>query len=120
MASEIRDYPSRLDDSGSKRCGTFSYLPEMDAAALRRQVGYIVERGWNAAIEHVEPERAASGYWYMWKLPMFGERDVDTIMAELTGCRNANPGHHVRIVGYDNKRQTQGLAMLASRGDRRR
>jgi ribulose-bisphosphate carboxylase small chain len=53
----------------------------------------------------------------MWKLPMFGERDVDTVMNELTACRNANPGHHVRLVGYDNKRQTQGLAMAVYRGD---
>ena len=48
---------------------------------------------------------------------MFGERDVDTVMNELTACRNAHKGDHVRIIGYDNKRQTQGLAMAIRQGD---
>lgn len=115
--TEIQDYPSRMGDPASRRFETFSYLPPMDAGQIRKQVAYMVERGWNCAIEHVEPLRAAETYWYLWKLPMFGERDVDTVMNELTACRNANPGHHVRLVGYDNKRQTQGLAMAVYRGD---
>jgi ribulose-bisphosphate carboxylase small chain len=113
--TEIQDYSSRVGDPASQRFETFSYLQPMDAGQIRKQVGYMVERGWNCAIEHVEPARAAQTYWYMWKLPMFGERDVDTVMNELTACRNANPGHHVRLV--DNKRQTQGLAMAVYRGD---
>jgi ribulose-bisphosphate carboxylase small chain len=52
----------------------------------------------------------------MWKLPLFGERDVNTVMNELNACRNANPGDHVRLIGYDNKRQTQGLSMVVFRG----
>lgn len=48
-------------------------------------------------------------------LPMFGEREVDKIMDELTACRNANPGDHIRIIGYDGKRQTQGLSMVVHR-----
>ena len=115
--TEIQDYPSRVGDPASQRFETFSYLPPMDAGQIRKQVAYMVERGWNCAIEHVEPARAAETYWYMWKLPMFGERDVDTLMNELNACHNANPGHHVRLVGYDNKRQTQGLAMAVYRGD---
>ena len=117
MEMAIRDYESRMGDPASKKFGVFSYLPKMDAASIRRQVGYMVEKGWNCAVEHVEPARADDNYWYMWKLPMFGERDVDTIMNELTTCRNANPGHHIRIIGYDNKRQTQGLSMVVFRGD---
>ena len=115
--TEIQDYPSRVGDPASQRFETFSYLPPMDAGQIRRQVAYMAEQGWDCAIEHVEPERAAETYWYMWKLPMFGERDVDTVMNELTACRNANPGHHVRVIGYDSKRQTQGLAMAVYRGD---
>lgn len=117
MAKAIQDYNSRLGDPMSKRFGTFSYLPEMDASAIRRQVEYMVARGWNCAVEHVEPERAHKDYWYMWKLPLFGERDVDTIMNELTACRNANEKDHIRIIGYDNKRQTQGQSIVVYRGD---
>ena len=112
----VRDYPSRMNDPASRRFETFSYLPEMDAARLRKQVKYMIDRGWNCAVEHVEPERAGESFWYMWKLPLFGERDVDVVMTEVNACRNANPGDHIRIIGYDNKRQTQGLSMVVHRG----
>lgn len=117
MDMTMRDYASRLGDPASKKFGTFSYLPEMDAASIRKQVAYMIAQGWNCAVEHVEPARSADNYWYMWKLPLFGERDVNTIINELTACRNANPGNLVRVVGYDNRRQTQGQSMVVYRGE---
>lgn len=116
MNMAIRAYGSRKGDPKSRKFGTFSYLPEMDASEIRKQVEYAVARGWNCAVEHVEPERAGERYWYMWKLPLFGESDVDAIMRELAECRNVNPDDHLRIVAYDNKRQTQGLCMVVHRG----
>jgi ribulose-bisphosphate carboxylase small chain len=113
--SEVQDYKSRLGDSSSKKFETFSYLPQMDAASLRKQVQYIVDRGWNPAIEHCEPENAMKAYWYMWKLPMFGETDVDRILGEAQACHKANPKHLVKLIGYENVRQTQGTAMLMFR-----
>ena len=113
--SEVRDYPSRLSDPASRKFETFSYLPPMTPAEIRKQVAYIVARGWNPAIEHTEPGHMARSYWYMWKLPMFGETNVDRILAEADGCHKANPGHHVRLIGYDNLRQTQGAAMVIYR-----
>ncbi len=115
--SDIQDYPSRMNDAGSRRFETFSYLPEMDASQIRKQLAYMVERGWNCAVEHVEPARAGGNYWYMWKLPLFGESDINVVMNEINACHNANPGNHVRLIGYDNKRQTQGLSMVVYRGD---
>ena len=56
--TEIQDYPSRLSDPGSRKFETFSYLPPMDDASIRRQVEYIVSQGWNPAIEHTDPEKA--------------------------------------------------------------
>lgn len=96
--------------------GTFSYLPPMSPAQLRKQVEYIVERGWNPALEHTEPEHAGGAYWTMWKLPMFGERSVERILAEAEACARAHPAHHVRLVGYDNARQTLGTALVIHRG----
>ena len=78
--SEMQDYKSSLSDVSSRKFETFSYLPEMDADGIRKQVEYIVSKGWNPAIEHTEPENAMSHYWYMWKLPMFGETDVDRVL----------------------------------------
>jgi ribulose-bisphosphate carboxylase small chain len=114
--TQIQDYTSRLSDPESRKFETFSYLPIMSAAQIREQVAYIVGRGWNPAVEHTEPEYLMDSYWYMWKLPMFGETDVDTILAEAEACHAANPEHHVRLVGYDNLKQSQGAAMVIYRG----
>lgn len=114
--ADLQDYPSRISDESSRKLGTFSYLPRMQSEELRRQIEYIVAKGWNPAIEHVEPENATSHYWYMWKLPMFGERDVDGILAEVEACKQANPGNHIRIIGYDNFRQTQGTNLVVHNG----
>jgi ribulose-bisphosphate carboxylase small chain len=94
------------------KLGTFSYLPPMSPQQIRKQVEYIVARGWNPAIEHSGPGQATAAYWTMWKLPMFGERSVERVLAEAEACRKANPGHVVRLIGYDNRRQTLGAAMV--------
>lgn len=116
MKREVQEYKSRLSDPASRRFETFSYLPAMPLRDIRKQVQYIVSRGWSAAIEHIEPEHMAGSYWYMWKLPMFGETSVDRIMAEAEACHAANPADHVRLVGYDKYKQTLGAAMVVFRG----
>ncbi len=114
--SDMQDYQSSLEDVNSRKFETFSYLPAMEPEQIRKQVAYIVSKGWNPAIEHTEPQNAMSNYWYMWKLPMFGETDVDTILAEADACHKANPKNHVRLVGYDNFAQSQGTSMVIFRG----
>ncbi len=116
MESDIQDFPSRFGNPESKRPGTFSYLPPLDPGEIMAQISYLVSKHLEPAIEHAEPERVSDRYWYMWKLPLFGERDPDAIRAEVTACRNANPTHHVRLVGYDTKRQTQVVAFVVERG----
>ena len=117
--SDIQDYNSSVSDPSSRKFETFSYLPELGMDKIRKQVEYIVSRGWNPAIEHTEPENAFGHYWYMWKLPMFGETDVDAILAEAEACHKAHPNHHVRLIGYDNYAQSQGTAMVIFRGSPR-
>jgi ribulose-bisphosphate carboxylase small chain len=114
--SEMQDYKSRLSDSASRKFETFSYLPAMKKDEIQKQVEYLVKKGWNPAIEHTEPENAFDHYWYMWKLPMFGETNVDRILAEADACHKANPDNHIRLVGYDNYKQSQGAAMVIYRG----
>jgi ribulose-bisphosphate carboxylase small chain len=114
--SDMQDYKSSLTDTASRKFETFSYLPTMDAANIKKQVEYLVKKGWNPAIEHTEPENAFDHYWYMWKLPMFGETNVDKVLAEAESCHKAHPNNHVRLVGYDNLKQSQGAAMVIFRG----
>jgi len=113
--AKIEDYSSSLDDPASRKYGTFSYLPEMMPAQLHEQIEYIVERGWTPAIEHVEPGRSAEHYWYMWKLPMFGEKDIQRVLAEIEECHKAWPTHLVRLIGYDNLAQSQGASIVIHR-----
>jgi len=98
-----------------RRTETFSYLPPMTPERLRKQIAYLIGQGWNPAIEHTEPEKSFSSFWYLWKLPFFGEKSIDRILAELEACHRANPGHHVRLLGYDNYAQSQGIAFVVYR-----
>lgn len=114
--SEMQDYKSRVSDPASRKFETFSYLPQMTTEQIRKQIEYIVKKGWNPALEHTEPEHLMDNYWYMWKLPMFGETDVDVVMKEAEACRKANPNNHIRLLAYDNYRQSQGTNMVIFRG----
>ncbi len=111
----IQAYRSRVSDSRSRRLGTFSYLQPLTAEQVRAQLDFAVESGLVCAVEHVEPERAPSRLWYLWKLPMFGTTDVDAVLAEIDECHRANPRDHVRVVGYDTKRQTMGMSFVVHR-----
>ncbi len=114
--SDMQDYKSSLGNTDSRKFETFSYLPTMDDAQIRKQIEYIVSKGWNPGIEHTEPQNAGSNYWYMWKLPLFGETDVDAILAECEACHNAHPNNHVRLLGFDNYAQSAGASMVIYRG----
>ena len=115
--SEMQDYNSSLGDAASRKFETFSYLPSMDADQIRKQIEFIVSKGWNPSIEHTEPQNATGAYWYMWKLPMFGETDVDAILAECEACHKAHPKNHVRLLGLDNYAQCAGASMVIFRGE---
>ncbi len=114
--SDMQDYKSSMSDTESRKFETFSYLPQMNADQIRKQIEYIVSKGWNPSVEHTEPQNAAGSYWYMWKLPMFGESDVDAILAELEACHKAHPANHVRLLGLDNFAQCAGTSMIIFRG----
>ena len=115
--SEIQDYKSSLRDPSSRKFETFSYLPAMGEGQIRQQLEYIVSKGWIPGIEHTEPVNSSANYWYMWKLPMFGETDVDTIITECEACFKAHPENHVRLIGFDNYAQSAGASMVIYRGE---
>lgn len=108
--SDVLAYPST-----PRHTETFSYLPPMTPERMRKQIEYLISMNWNPAIEHTEPEKSFSNFWYLWKLPFFGERSVDKILAELEACHRAHPGHHVRLLGYDNYTQSQGTSFVVYR-----
>ena len=108
--------PDRLAaDSGTTRLGTFSYLPPLSEEEVRRQLDRLLAADLDPAIEHTAPERVRDRYWRMWRLPFFGDRSVDAVLAEVDACWSANPGHVIQIVGYDRHRQTRATAFAVDR-----
>ena len=95
---------------------TFGFLPPMSQEELYDQIAYILAQGWTPAIEHAHPSDASAVYWTMWKLPFFGEQDLGAVAAELEACHRAYPDHHVRLIGYDNYTQSQGVAFVVYEG----
>ena len=100
----------------SQKYETFSYLPPMTPEQIRRQIAYAIAQGWNPAVEHTEKGTAAtSNFWYMWKLPLFGEQSVDAVLGEVEACHREFPTHLVRVLAYDNYSQSQGMSFVVYR-----
>ena len=100
---------------GTTKYETFSYLPTMTAEQIRKQIAYCISQGWNPAVEHTEKHKSTSNYWFMWKLPLFGEQSIDAVLGELEACHREFPDHLVRFVAYDNYAQSQGMAFVVYR-----
>lgn len=108
--AEIKPY------GATKRRGeTFSYLPLLTPEKIRKHIAYLIAQGWSPAVEHTEPEKAFLNYWYLWKLPFFGEKSIDKVLAEIEACKRANSGHMVRLTGFDNYTQSRGTAFIVYR-----
>jgi len=108
--SEMGDYVTK------RTLETFGFLPKFSQEEVYKQIAYILAQGWTPAIEHEHPSQAFNHYWTMWKLPFFGEQDLGHVVAELEACHRAYPDHHIRLLGYDNYTQSQGLAFVVYEG----
>ncbi|MGB5298525.1 MAG: ribulose bisphosphate carboxylase small subunit [Thiogranum sp.] len=95
---------------------TFGFLPKLTQQEVYDQIEYLIANGWTPAIEHEHPSGSANHYWTMWKLPFFGEQDLNAVVAELDACHRAYPDHHVRLIGYDNYTQSQGVCFVVHEG----
>ncbi len=109
-SSEMGDYVTK------RSLETFGFLPKFSQEEIYKQIAYILAQGWTPAIEHEHPSQAFNHYWTMWKLPFFGEQDLSHVVAELEACHRAYPDHHIRLLGYDNYTQSQGMAFMVYEG----
>jgi len=95
---------------------TFGFLPKLTQDEVYDQIAYLISQGLTPAIEHEHPSGANQHYWTMWKLPMFGATDLNAVIEELDACRRSYPDHHVRLIGYDNFSQSQGVCFVVYEG----
>lgn len=110
MSNQQGDYQT------SQTLETFGFLPKLNQDEVYDQIAYLVSMGWTPAIEHEHPSAASDHYWTMWKLPLFGETDPVRVMEELEACRRSYPDHHIRLIGYDNYSQSQGVCFVVHEG----
>src|SRR6188472_2663100 len=99
--------------------GTFSYLPDLTDAQIEAQVRYALRQGWAIMVEHTDDPHPRNALWEMWAPPQFDliEDDVDVVMSEIRGAREAWPHGYVKVVCYDRSlgRQTTALAFVVGR-----
>lgn len=95
---------------------TFGFLPKLTQDEVYDQIAYLISQGLTPAIEHEHPSGANQHYWTMWKLPMFGASDLNAVIEELDACHRSYPDHHVRLIGYDNYSQSQGVCFVVYEG----
>ena len=109
---------------GNKKFETLSYLPPLTQEQLLKQVDYLLRNNWVPCLEFskegfVYRENSTSPcyydgrYWTMWKLPMFGCTDASQVYKELQEAIASYPDAYVRILGFDNIRQTQCVSFIA-------
>jgi ribulose-bisphosphate carboxylase small chain len=99
--------------------GTFSFLPDFTDEQIAAQVRYALDRGWAMSVEYTDDPHPRNSYWEMWGLPLFDllPNDVEVVLREVRGCREAHPSHYVKLNAYDCSlgRQTTALSFIVNR-----
>ncbi len=81
--------------------GTFSFLPDLTDAQIRKQVAYALEKGWALSLECTDDPHPRNVYWEMWSQPMFDLRTAEPFMRDLDACRKAHPDRYVKVNAFD-------------------
>jgi ribulose-bisphosphate carboxylase small chain len=99
--------------------GAFSHLPDLSDEQIEAQVRYAVANGWAIMVEHTDDPHPRNALWEMWAPPRFDliEDDVDSVMSDVRGAREAWPNGYVKVVCYDRSlgRQTTALSFIVGR-----
>ena len=89
--------------------GTFSFLPDFSDEEIRAQIEYALGQGWSCSVEHTDDPHPRNVYWEMFGLPMFDLKDAAGVLREVRRCREAFPGHYVKLNAFD---ATHGVESL--------
>ena len=103
-----------------------SYLPVMDDKLIREQVSYMLKNGFTPALEFSEdgeiylntrmgPGYYDNRYWSMYKLPMFGCTDANSVLKEIENAKKDFPTAKIRVIGFDSVRQVQTTSFVVRR-----
>jgi ribulose-bisphosphate carboxylase small chain len=99
--------------------GTFSFLPDLTDEQLAAQIRYALHHGWAMSVEYTDDPHPRNSYWEMWGPPMFdlAPEEDPVVLREVRACREAHPGHYVKLNAYDSSlgRQTTALSFIVGR-----
>ncbi len=91
--------------------GTFSFLPELTDAQIRKQLEYSLANDWAISIEYTDDPHPRNTYWEMFGMPMFDIRDAAGIMGEIASCRKTFPRHYIKVNAFDATRGRESLRL---------
>jgi len=97
--------------------GTFSLLPDLTEAQIKKQLDYALKSGFAVGIEWTDDPHPRNCYWELWGLPLFDVPDSATILYELNECRKAHPNAYIKINAFNNTRgvESTGLSFITNR-----
>jgi ribulose-bisphosphate carboxylase small chain len=97
--------------------GTFSLLPDLTDAQIKKQFDYALKSGFAIGIEWTDDPHPRNCYWELWGLPLFDVPDSATILYELNECRKAHPNAYIKINAFNNTRgvESTGLSFITNR-----
>jgi ribulose-bisphosphate carboxylase small chain len=97
--------------------GTFSLLPDLTDAQIKKQIEYAIKSKFAVSIEWTDDPHPRNCYWEMWGLPLFDIPDAATILYELNECRKAHPNMYIKINAFNNSRgvESTALSFIANR-----
>lgn len=91
--------------------GTFSFLPDLTDAQIKKQIDYCLGKGWAIGLEYTDDPHPRNTYWEMFGNPMFDISDPAAIMLELNSCRKTFPEHYIRLTAFDSTHGTESVVM---------
>lgn len=64
---------------------------------IQDQLGNCQRRGWALIIEHTGNPNPDNQYWDRWGIPIHDPECPQSVMLEITACRDAFPQHYIRV-----------------------
>jgi|TARA_B110000902_G_scaffold41779_1_gene45234 ribulose-bisphosphate carboxylase small chain len=81
--------------------GSFSYLPDLTEAQIKKQVDYMLANKWAVNIEWTDDPHPRNTYWELWGLPLFDCKDASAVMFELAECKRFNPEGYIKMQAFN-------------------
>ena len=90
--------------------GSFSYLPDLTEAQIKKQVEYMISCKLAVNVEWTDDPHPRNTFWELWGLPLFDCKDAGAVMFELAECKRFNPEGYIKVNGFDPTIGTESCA----------